>query len=67
MKSFNDFLSSFDKDATLYDIMNNLGDVSESQRTISKEEWQFIGKLVINSQVALLRQYHNWLNHQDNA
>ena len=46
----------------IFDTLSNLQDVSESQQTISKEEWNFIQKLIVNSNLAFLRQYHQWLN-----
>lgn len=41
MKDFNKFLKQISEntDAITNSITNNLPDVSESQRTISKEEW----------------------------
>ena len=65
MKDFNDFLGSLDRESAVYDVLNNLDDIPPEQCTMSKEEWQLITKLIINSQTALLRQYHNWLSHQD--
>ena len=67
MKNFNNFLDTLDKDSTIYDVLNNLDDIPPEQCTMSKEEWILITKLIINSQTALLRQYHNWLSHQDNV
>lgn len=65
MKDFNDFLGTLDRESIVYDVMKNLNDIPHEQCTMSKEEWQLITKLIINSQTALLRQYHNWLSHQD--
>ena len=64
VKDFNDFLEflSDNHDTVLFDTMNNIKDVSESQRTISREEWIFIDKYVFKSTIAILRQYHKWLN-----
>ena len=64
MKDFNDFLDYLkeNQDVVLFDIENGLSDVSESQRTITREEWIFIQKYAVKSQIAILRQYHKWLN-----
>lgn len=64
MKDFNDFVKFLNENhkAVLFDTMSNLKDVSESQRTISAEEWLFIEKYILKSTIAILRQYHKWLN-----
>lgn len=61
MKDFNDFMNyiSQNTQAVLFDIKNNLKDVSESQRTITSEEWQFIEEYILQSNLAILRQYHH--------
>ena len=63
MNDFNDFLAFLkeNQDVVFFDIENSMKDVSESQRTISREEWVFIQKYAIKSQLAVLRQYHKWL------
>lgn len=66
MKEFNEFINYLNDnlDSILYDIKNGLNDVSESQRTISREEWEFIHKTIIKSNIAILRQYHTWLHKE---
>lgn len=63
MKDFNEFISFLQSNSNivLFDSQSGLTDVSESQRTISKEEWQFIEKSIVKSNLAILRQYHKWL------
>ena len=63
MKDFNEFISFLQSNSNivLFDTQSGLTDVSESQRTISKEEWQFIEKSIVKSNLAILRQYHKWL------
>ncbi len=63
MKDFNEFISFLQSNSNivLFDAQSGLTDVSESQRTISKEEWQFIEKSIVKSNLAILRQYHKWL------
>ena len=65
MKDFNNFLGTLDRESIVYDVMKNLDDIPPEQCTMSKDEWVLVTKLIINSQTALLRQYHNWLSHQD--
>ena len=62
----NDFLKflSDNHNTVLFDTTNNLKDVSDSQRTISREEWIFIEKYVFKSTIAILRQYHKWLHEK---
>lgn len=64
MKDFNNFVEHINEniDTILFDIQNGLTDVSESQRTISKEEWNYIQKAIFKSNIAMLRQYHKWLH-----
>lgn len=66
MNDFNDFLKflSDNHNTVLFDTTNNLKDVSDSQRTISREEWIFIEKFVFKSTIAILRQYHKWLHEK---
>lgn len=66
MNDFNDFLKflSDNHNTVLFDTTNNLKDVSDSQRTISREEWIFIEKFVFKSTIAILRQYHKWLHEE---
>lgn len=66
MKDFNKFIDYLNdnSNSVLFDIQNGLLDVSESQRTISKEEWLFIQKTIIKSNIAFLRQYHKWLHEE---
>lgn len=63
MKDFSGFTEYLNDhlNSVLYDVKLNLDDVSKSQQTISKEEWLFIEKYVIKTNIAILRQYHNWL------
>lgn len=63
MKDFNEFISFLQSNSNivLFDAQSGLTDVPESQRTISKEEWQFIEKSIVKSNLAILRQYHKWL------
>ena len=66
MKDFNDFCEFLNdnKEIVLFDTMNSLKDVSESQQTISGEESLFIEKYVLKSTIAILRQYHKWLHEK---
>lgn len=62
MKDFNDFekfCKKFSKELT-YEIASQLNDVPESQRTISKDEWQFIEEMIISSNLTFLRWYHGF-------
>ncbi len=67
MKDFNEFIKTVNEniDTVLFDTCNDLDEISESQRTITKEEWLFIEKTIFKSNIAMLRQYHKWL-HEDN-
>ena len=68
MKDFNDFLAllaiSEIKNKVVFDTTNTLEDVSANQRTVSGDEWHFIGESIIQANLALLRQYHQWLCQQ---
>lgn len=62
MKSFDDFTkfcSDYLPELT-YEIAHSLKDVTDNQRTISKEEWQFIQEFILSSNMALLRWYHQY-------
>lgn len=66
MKSFADFekFCADNCDKLTYEIANSLQDVSESQRTISKEEWLFIQKMIIRSNLTFLRWYHGYFHEE---
>lgn len=66
MKDFSDFqkFCSDNSNELLYEIANDLPDVSESQRTLSKEEWQHIQEMIIHSNLTFLRWYHGFFHEE---
>lgn len=46
--------------SVLFDITNGLEDVSEDKRTLTEEEWIFIQKLIVKSNLTFLRWYHDF-------
>lgn len=66
MIDFNEFVLFLQSnaDTVLYDAFSELSNVSENQRTISKEEWKLIEKSIVNCNLAILRQYHKWLEKE---
>ena len=62
MKDFSEFekFCSDNSNELLYEIAHSLKDVPESQKTISKDEWQFIQELIISSNLAFFRWYHGY-------
>lgn len=60
---FENFCAKFVDDLT-YEIVGSLSDVSENQRTISKEEWLFIQKMIIKSNMTFLRWYHGFFHEE---
>lgn len=66
MKDFSDFENFCAKhvDELTYEIANKLNDVSESQRTMTEEEWIFVQKMIIHSNMAFLRWYHGFFHEE---
>lgn len=66
MRSFDEFTEYCEKfyPELTYEIMNGIKDVPESERTISKSEWEYINQLILRSNLAFLRWYHA-LIHQE--
>ncbi len=60
---FENFCTEFSKELT-YEIASKLNDVSESQQTISKEEWLFIQEMIIQSNLVFLRWYHGFFHEE---
>lgn len=67
MKDFFDFEKFCNENlySILFELTNGLDDVSESQRTITKEEWAFIQELIVKSNLTFLRWYHGFF-HEEN-
>lgn len=66
MRSFDEFKEFCEKyyPELTYEIMNGIKDVPESERTISKSEWAYINQLILRSNLAFLRWYHEGFQEQ---
>lgn len=66
MKDFNAFLEECANNMPdiMSGIFNQISDVSVSQRTVSKEEWDLISTFIVNSNITFLSKYHEWLSEQ---
>lgn len=63
--SFNDFLATLDQDKFSYDITALAPDVlKEASALFTNEQYAFISKSIVTTCLALLRQYHEWLNKE---
>ena len=64
MKDFNDFLEYYKNNIPeiMYDTFNEINDISNTSFSLNDDEVKILVKTMINTNLALLRQYHNWLN-----
>ena len=63
MRSFSDFQNSFNFDKLNYDL-NSLAveELKKENELFTQDQYAFLTKTIAVMSLALLRQYHEWLN-----